>query len=366
MNYRTILSLLLSCLVVAGCSEKEDLPVNPPPVPVKSAVAGKGCALSYIDTTGHVEAVKSVDITAQITGSLTKVYVREGSRVRKGDLLFLIDEKPYRAAVKHAEGALEESIADLLYAKRTLERNRALVEEEYIAREAFDALLTKVHKGEGMVKQRQADLEQAEINLGHTLIRSPIDGRAGEILIHEGNLITQDQTAPLIVIKEIDPVYVAFSVGEKDFERVRGSRADVQVLIRSSGSEGEYTGTLSFIDNRVDPSTGMIKCKALFRNEKHALWPDKYVKVRLILERIPDAVLIPSAALRKGMKGRYVYVIDEHLRALVRYVRTGQPQDDALTYVESGLQEGEKVVVDGQFNLSDKATVRIITETQRE
>ncbi|MCB1109996.1 MAG: efflux RND transporter periplasmic adaptor subunit [Chlamydiia bacterium] len=352
-------ALLLACV---GCSKKQ-APQEPKPVPIQATKAISKDVPHYIETVGHMEAYNIVNIMAQVDGYLMKTYFADGADVKQGDLLYLIDQRPYLADLEKAEGALEESIANLGYAERTAERNSQLVKDEYISQDTFDNLVTNVMVDDATVKQNQADVETAKINLGYTTIYAPMDARAGERLVDDGNLILESQETTLVTLNQITPIYSVFFINEKDLPAVQRYKAkyhDLKVYSTVDDPQSPtYEGVLTFIDNGIDISTGMIKLKATYPNEDKVLWPNQYVKVKLVLDVIENAVLVPFEAVQSSTKGKYVFVVKGNQTVEMRTITVGQMQEDNTIVVTKGLKAGERVVTVGQVNLYPGAKVTI-------
>lgn len=352
-----------------GCSKKQAKPA-PKPVPVTVARAVTKNVPNYIKTVGHMQAFNIVNIMAQADGRLMKTYFNDGDDINEGDLLFLIDQNPYLATLKQAEGALEESIANMMYAQRTAERNSKLVQDDYISQDTFDRLVSSAEADQGIVKQNEAEVDTAEINLSYTTIYSPINARAGERLIDDGNLILESAETTLVALNQITPIYATFFINEKDLPRVQRYQhkmGPLKTMVTVEDPEVPYyEGKLTFIDNGVDLSTGMIRLKATLENEDRALWPNQYVQITLVLDTIEDAILVPFEAVQNNSKGKYVYIVKGNQTVEMRMVEVGQMQEDNTIVVTKGLKNRERVVTEGQINLYDGAKIKIIKNTDEE
>jgi multidrug efflux system membrane fusion protein len=364
-HFISIFVLVLGISLV-GCSKKQ-MNKEPKPVPVKVARATTQSVPYFIKTVGHMESINIVNIMAQANGRLMKTYFNDGDFINEGDLLFLIDQRPYFASLKKAEGALEESIANMMYARRTAERNSKLVQDEYISQDTFDSLVTNVQADEGIVKQNEGVLEDAEINLSYTTIYSPITARAGQRLLDDGNLVLQNAETPLVTLNQISPIYATFFINEKDLQKVqrcqRQSNGGLQTIVTVEDPQvPSYKGPLTFIDNGVDLSTGMIMMKATLPNEDKTLWPNQYVQVQLNLETIEDAVLVPFEAVQTNSKGKFVFVVKGNDTVETRSVEVGQRQDDNSIVILKGLKDRERVVTEGQISLQNGVKIRIVKD----
>jgi len=361
---KRIISLVVLALglFVVGCSKKQ-AKKEAKPTPVKVARAVTKNVPNYIKTVGHMEAFNIVNIMAQADGRLIKTYFNDGDNINEGDLLFLIDQRPYLASLKQAEGALEQSVANMMYAQRTAERNAALVQDEYISQDTFDSLVTNVQADEGIVKQNEAAVDNAEIDLSYTTIYSPINARAGERLVDDGNLILESAETNLVTLNQITPIYSTFFINEKDLPRVQRYQKEGPLTAIVTVGDPEvpaYSGKLTFIDNGVDLSTGMIKLKATLQNEDRILWPNQYVQVQLILDTIEDAILVPFEAVQNSSKGKYVFVVKGNQTVEMRHVEVGQMQTDNTIVIIKGVKERERVVTEGQLNLYNGAKIKVV------
>ncbi|MBF5059482.1 efflux RND transporter periplasmic adaptor subunit [Candidatus Neptunochlamydia vexilliferae] len=359
-------NLLFSLLILGamGCSKKA-APPAPKPVPVQMAKAIAKDVPYYISTVGHMEAYNIIDLMAQANGQLIETYFADGDDVKEGQLLYLIDQRPYLAELEKAEGQLEENIASLGYAERTAERNSQLVKDEYISQNDYDNLITNVIVDDALVKQSRADVENAKINLGYTTVYAPMDARAGESLIDDGNLILENAETTLVTLNQITPIYSTFFVNEKHLPAVQRYRAKyndlkVYVTVDDPGTP-TYEGLLTFIDNGVDLSTGMIKMKATLPNLDKILWPNQYVKVKLVLDTLENAVLVPFEAVQISPKTKYVYILKGNGTVERRNVTVGQMQEDNTIVITKGVKAGEKVITVGQVNLFPGAKVTVVT-----
>jgi len=238
MNISKLLFFSLLALTLSCSTKKKKHEVKPVPVKVTTSIT-KDVPL-YLKTVGHMEAYNTVHIMAQANGRLMRTYFNDGDDISEGDLLFLIDQRPYLASLKKAEGALEESIANMMYAKRTAERNTPLVKDEYISINTYDKLVTSVEADEGVVKQTEASFDTAEINLSYTTIYSPINAKAGERLIDDGNLILEDIETKLVTLNQITPIYATFFIGEKDLPNIQHFQEKNGELLTVISSENPH------------------------------------------------------------------------------------------------------------------------------
>ncbi len=355
---RTRAALLLiaaGLFATAGCSRAGKGAAAPTAVPVTVAVAETRDVPVELRAIGTVEAHSTVEVRAQVGGVLEKVHFREGDDVRPGDLLFSLDARPYQAALKSAQAALARDRVQTESAERDLARYGDLVKKEYVTQEEYDRIRTNAASLAASVSADEAAVENARVALEYCSIRSAIEGRTGQLNVHAGNLVKENGDTPLVVINQVRPIDVAFSVPEENLGAVRAgqSQAPLAVLVKSSGATGDrLAGTLSFIDNTVDRATGTLRLKATFPNADRALWPGEFVEVGLRTETRRAAVLVPSRAVQTGQKGPFVFVLTADDTVAAREVTTG-PLVDGSTVIEKGVAAGERVVTDGQLRLVD-------------
>ena len=347
--------VLTSFLVVTlfSCSKQQPV-VDKALVKVETAVALETTIPVFCEGIGHVKASKTAEIKAQVEGRLKTINYIQGQRVKEGDLLVTIDPRPYEAKLQEAQGLLCESQAQLRFAEEKVMRYSKLLNEDYVSKINFDqyvssaeALLATIQKNEGVVKE-------AQVNLDYCYIKAPFEGRVGKKLIDEGNLIANDGAA-LLTLQQIEPVYVDFSLPEKELSRIfsLGNLENIVIKAHLSQSEPiECTGKLLVIDNTVDSSTGMIPLRAEFSNQEHILWPGQFVKVRVILKEKPKALLVPDEAINLSQKGFYVFILDKEKKAYVTPVTLGE-KIGGVVEILSGILPGQKVVTNGQFNLKE-------------
>ena len=362
-----------------------------PPTPVTVAMAEMRDIPIQVREVGSVEPVAVIAVKAQIGGELNRVFFREGEDIKKGQQLFEIDPRPYQQALDQAEAALEKDTALVSQAEANLARDRAsaanakaqarryagLAAEGVISKDQNDSYQTTSQVQEEAVRADQAALtsaqaslvadksaiETAKLNLSYCYIRSPIDGRAGSLLIQAGNLIKANDAA-LVNINQLQPVYVTFSAPEQLLPEIRRYSAERPLTVTATSiadaSSRPITaiGRLSFIDNTVDASTGTIKLKATFPNTDHALWPGQFVNAVMTLRTVDHAVVVPSEAIQAGQKGQFAFVVKPDQTVESRIVTVGQTLDSQIV-VQSGIMAGETVVTDGQLRLFPGAKVRI-------
>lgn len=331
------------------------------PVRVEASIANKMEVPIYIDTIGNIVERSIVQIRPQVPGILLKSYVKEGQEVKKGELLYEIDPRPYQAAFEEAVGNLEKDKASLEQAKITVQRNQELVEKKYIPLLTFEQYETNVKTAEAQVKISEANVNKAKINLDYCNITSPINGRVSSFNIYPGNLVQVNDSQAITEIREIDPIDVRFTIPQRDFQRVHQGQMKSPLEFEATLPNEKkklYKGFIYFIDNHVDLSTGTIQIKGVVENEKRALWPGEFVNVRILLGK-DLLVVIPDTAEQAGSKGPFVYQILQDLTVKAVTITTGQPYGPFTTVI-SGLKEGDKIVTNGQLNLRNGSKVQIV------
>lgn len=358
--------LLAEMIFISACSK--DKPAQTPKkeaVPVTTGRVVQKTVPVQIKAIGNVEAYSVVAIKSQVSGELTDVYFREGQDVKKGDLIFTIDPRPFEASLRQAEATLSRDIAQMENAREEERRYAELVKKGYVAQSQYDLIRTNAAALGSVVNADKALVENARLQLSYCFIRSPITGRTGSLMSHKGNIIKANADNPMVVINQIQPVYVNFSVPEKHISGIKKYMASGKLKVEAFLSEGErpVQGLLTFIDNTVDTATGTIRLKGTFSNEGKQLWPGQFVDVILTLSAMPDAVVVPSHAIQTGQSGQYVFVIKNDLTVESRPIVVGRAIDGE-TVVEKGLQPGENVVTDGQLRLTQGAKVEIKGSTQ--
>lgn len=333
------------------------------PVPVRVATVERGDFPVYYKALGTVTPLKTVSVRSRVDGQLMEVKFDEGQRVEAGQLLAIVDPRPYKVALRQAEGALQQSRAQLRNAEVDLERYKGLYAQDSIAKQTLDTQQALVAEYRGTVAANQAAVDEARLNLQFTEIRAPIDGRLGLRQQDPGNLITANGETPLVVITQTQPMAITFTLPQPDLPHVvsrfrQGDELAVQAWDRSEELLfGE--GVLQSLDNQIDTATGTLKLKARFDNEAEMLIPNQFVNVRLRAEVLDDALLVPSAAVQFGSRGTFAYVVDDQNKVELRTLELG-PAEGATTVVLSGLAEGERVVLEGTDRLRDEAAVEVV------
>jgi membrane fusion protein, multidrug efflux system len=413
--------LLLVGAALAGCSVEpagQAQAARPQTIPVSASPAIQKAVPVQLTANGTAQAYSTVSIMSQVDGQIAQVHFTEGQDVKKGDLLFTLDQQPFEAALRQAQGILARDRAQLLQAQANLAQTRAaeqqaeanlardmaqldnanvevrryqeLITDGAISKEQFDAVRTTataagatvqadraavtnaqaviqaaeatLENAKAGIEADQAAVENARIQLGYTLIRAPMDGRTASLLLHPGSTVkARDAGSVMVVINQIHPIYVAFSVPEQYLAEVRKYR-DVGTLRVEAVIPGQedrpIDGKLTFVNNTVDPTTGTILLKADFANPDNRLWPGQFLNVLLILTTEPNAVLVPSQALQTGQQGPFLFVVKPDHTVEARPVVAGQVLDN-LTVIQKGLAPGEMVVTDGQIRLAPGVRVEV-------
>ncbi|OLC53593.1 MAG: hypothetical protein AUH92_05715 [Acidobacteria bacterium 13_1_40CM_4_69_4] len=363
LRARDLIGLALGVAALfAGCSRKAQGPSGQgDPVPVTVGVVSRKDVPILIHEIGTVEPFSTVAVKAQVGGELIEVGFREGQDVRQGDLLFRIDPRPYEAALKAAQAQLEKDTVQLKTARASVERYRDLVKKDYVTQEEFDRIGTNAAALEAAVGADRAAVENATVQLDYCTLRSPIDGRTGQLMVHQGNLVKANADTPMVVINQIDPVYVSFSVPEQNLPEIKARRGSgpLEVLAALPDSDtAPVAGRLSFLDNAVNNTTGTVLLKATFPNHDRRLWPGQFVTAGLQMAIRPNALLVPTQAIQIGQQGSFVYVVRPDLTVESRPVVPGATTGPD-TLVDGGLQPGERAVTDGQIRLVPGARIAI-------
>lgn len=358
--YRLSLVPLCGLLLLAACSpKKQEKPKGRPPAQVVVAPSSLADVPLQLTAVGTVESSESVAVRTQVSGELVKVAFREGDDVQRGALLFQLDPRTAQAALRRAEANLERNRVVAGNATRDYERYSQLAREGIITQEQAESYRTRAESAAADVAADRAAVDSAREQLGYCSIRSPIGGRLGVLAVHQGNVVKANETV-LVTINRLTPVNVTFTVPEKNLAAIRLQMATgtVAVEVQTPGSDIREKGTLSFIDNTVDPATGTIRLKASFANAKKQLWPGQFVDVTLILATVKNAVVVPTQAVQTGQKGQFVFVVKGDGTAQLAPVTTG-PAFQGKTMIEQGLGPNELVVVDGQMRVVPGSRVEV-------
>lgn len=333
----------------------------PPAIPVRVANAAQRPEPVAVDAIGNVQPYSTVQVKSQVEGPLTRVYFREGQEVRKGDLLFEVDPRPYEAALAQAQANHAKDLAQANNAATDVSRYDLLYRNGVIAREQYDQLQTTAASAKATVSADEAAIETARLQLSYTKIRSPLDGRTGNLMVNQGNLVKANDV-PLVTINEVRPIYVAFSVPSQQLPAIKQHMANGSLQVGATPKEGGRAvyGALTFLDNNIDVNTGTILLKGTFQNSDGALWPGEFVNVRLTLAVQPNAIVVPSAAVQNGQDGQYVFVVRPDMTVESRPVTVDRTVGSD-SVMASGIKAGETVVTDGQLRLVPGAKVSVLS-----
>ena len=353
---------LSATMLVNGCSRSASKGAGAgAPVLVAPAVETNVPVQIDPPPVGHVMPYSTVTIRPQIGGILSQVHFQEGQEVKKGDLLFTIDPRPTQAALATAQANLARDRAQRENAKIQFDREQKLFEQKLISQDQFDTSKAALDALEGTVAADEAAVTNAGLNLEFTGIRAPFDGRTGSLQFHKGNVVkAPDDT--LLTINQIHPIYVAFAVPEQYLPEIKREMREktLKVMATFQNMDAPPQGELTFIDNAVDTTTGMIQLKATFPNEDNALWPGQFVQVTLTLSELTNAIVVPSQAVQTGQNGNFIYVVKPDQTVEQRPATIGITFQ-GRTVVQSGLKAGETVVTDGQLRLTSGVKVSVKT-----
>jgi multidrug efflux system membrane fusion protein len=358
MKQRAILLIVsivfLSC---AACSSKKEKPKTKPAVPVKTTRAQQKDVAILIKAIGNIESFTTVAIKSQVSGQIARLHFAEGSEVEKGALLISIDPEPFLAILSQCEAALAKDQSQVKFAREQASRYEGLVKEGIVTRDQYDLLRTTAESFTANVAADRAAIRSARIQLGYCSIRSPISGRTGSIAMQPGNLVKANDL-PIVAVNQISPIYATFSIPEKQLAAVKramaGNELKIEALIPNEPGSRE-TGTISFLDNAVNPATGTIKLKGVFANKSRKLWPGQFTDVIMTLGNLRNAVTVPTNAVQTSQQGQFVYVVKTDATVEMRPVTATAAGEE--TVIEKGLAAGETVVTDGQLRLTPGARV---------
>ncbi len=349
-------------LVTAGGGASKGAGTGQVPVPVVAALSRKGDIGAYYSGLGAVTPLATVTIRSRVDGQLVSVCYREGEIVHKGDLLVEIDDRPYQAALTQAEGQLIRDQAALENAKIDLARYQELLPLKAVPEQQLATQQTTVHQSEGVVKLDEGQIESAKVNLAYCKITAPVTGRVGLRLVDSGNIVHAADTDGLVIITQIAPISVIFTISEDQLQAVLRKKAAGQMLQVDAYDRTANTklaqGSLTTLDNQIDPTTGTLKLRATFQNANGALFPNQFVNARLLVQEKQGVTLVTSAAVQRNSQATYLYVVKADSTVSVRPITLGTTEGDD-SEVTSGLTPGEVVVMTGVDKLQEGSKVRV-------
>jgi len=358
-------ALILSVVTLAACGSGTGQPAGTAgggrqAVPVRAAAVAERDVPEQLAAIGNVEAYSTVTVKSLVEGQLASVGFEEGQELKRGDLLFTIDPRPFEAAVHQAEANVARDLAQARHADVEAERFARLMREGVVSSDEAEQARTRAEALAATVKGNQAALEDARLRLEYCYIRSPIDGRIGALLVHEGNVVKENDTT-LAVINQLRPVYVSFAVPEQHLAEIKRRMAEGLLAVEASASgdgASPARGELSFVNNAVDHTTGTVLLKGRFPNADERLWPGQFARVALTLATRHGAIVAPASAIQTGQEGPYAFVVKSDRTVESRAVSVG-PAIDQDVVVEKGLSPGELVVTDGQLRLTPGTAVEL-------
>ena len=360
-------ALAMGLMVLSGCKRDQQAggaPPQHPPAMVTVAEATTVKVPRYLDEIGKTAAVEYVTIQPQVAGQIQKIHFQDGADLKKGDVLFTIDPRPYEAALAEAEANVAQQEASRSLAKQEFDRTKKLIESKAVSQQEFEQKQSALAVADAQVKAAEATVRTAKLNLGYCTITSPIDGRAGQRLVDVGNIVKANNEA-LLVVQRLDPIYAEFTITESDLPRVREFMSKNTLLVQVSvpGQEGEpHKGELTFLDTAVQPGAGTVRLRATLPNADRYFWAGQFVNVRLVLE-MTDSVLVPMEAIQIGQKGPFVYVVKDST-AEMRLVSEGQQQGSWMEIVK-GVDRGDQVITTGQMMVAPGAKVQVVQGVTR-
>ncbi|MGJ0507237.1 MAG: efflux RND transporter periplasmic adaptor subunit, partial [Methylocystis sp.] len=360
-------ALLAAAVSASACSkqvEKEAHAGPAAPSPKVAVTVAEATAMPIVEVTehtGHTESPSTVEIRARTSGYLVRAAFREGELVKKGQPLFVVDQKPYQVELTRARAELASVRVDRRLAAKNAARSEALFKSSVISEQEWDGQSSNVELLAAKEDVASAAVSSAALELEYTTIRSPIDGRVGIRLVDVGNILHPSDQSGIVVVTQLRPIYVVFTLPQQALPAVQKAQAAGVAKVRALGPDNASVleiGDLSVVDNQIDQLTGTVKLKATFANRDLGLWPGQFVNVRLMLDTIRNATVVPSPAVQRGPNGAFVYVLDGDGRAHMRNVTTGR-QDEHTAVIASGLDPGTTVVTSGFARLFDGAKVHV-------
>ena len=355
------IGVMAMVIVLAACGKDEQKGSARRAAPVSVAKAESGSVPVQIKGVGNVEPYQSVAVRTMVGGQIMEQRVRDGQEVAAGDVLFVLDARPFQASLKDAQGRLERDTALLKKADDDLARYTNLKQKDVVSQQQFDQSQTDAKSLRASIKLSEAQIDQAKLQLEYATIRAPFAGRVGSVLVNQGNIIKANDDRSLLSITQIQPIYVAFAVPEQFLPEITGRMGKeplaVKVFLAGDDTHPE-TGVLAVVDNTVDRTTGTIKLKGLFKNQNKRLWPGQFARCVVDLANRDNVITVPSPAVQVGLQGNFVYVVRPDNTAEFRLVETGGVFDER-TVIAKGVYAGETVVTDGHVRLAPNMAVEI-------
>ena len=351
-------------VLASGCTKQQAAPQPRAAIPVVVGTVKIKAMPVEVIAIGHVEPVSTVSIEAQVPGQLLDVHFKEGDFVRKGQLLLTLDPRPYEAALSQAKAALARDKATAVNNRLQAQRYAKLLAEGIVPASQVESYTSTADASDAVVNADEAAIKTAELNLEYCTIYSPLDGRTGALMLKPGNLV-KVADVPIIVINQVNPIYVNFGIPQQFWPEIKKYMAQGTLRVKATvpkDSGAAEEGSVAFVDNAIDPSTGNIHLRAAFTNSQNRLWPGLYVNIVLTLSEQAGAIVVPAQAVLQGNMGSFVYVVRPDKRVEPRTIvpiRTIQGE----TVIEKGLQSGETIVTDGQARLEPNARVEIKSST---
>ena len=356
----TLLILPLGLLSLNACTKTQAAPPPRPPVPIQAGIAAQKDVPVEVGAVGNVEAFSTVTVKSLVPGEILKVYFTEGQDVKKGAPLFLIDPRQLREALMQAESTLAKDTVQMKNAEVDAKRYKDLYGKGYVSMDQFDQTRTLAETLKGVVDADEAVVRDAKVKLGYSTIRSPLDARTGNLAVHQGNIV-KDNDTQLVTLNQITPIKVDFSVPEKFLPQIKRYMASGSLRVRAEipgDTAPAPEGRLIFINNTVDTATGTILLKALFPNADKRLWPGQFINAVLTLTVERGATVVPTQAVQSGQDGQFLFVIKPDMTVEQRPVVVDR-ELDGLTVISKGVSPGERIVTDGQMRLMTGAKVAI-------
>jgi membrane fusion protein, multidrug efflux system len=346
---------------LAVAADKPAAPAPAPGVPVTAGTVAAADVPVLLHAIGAVQAYNMVTIKSRVDGQIVGVDFTEGQNVKAGAPLIRIDPRPYQAALEQAEATKQKDEAQLVSVQQDLARWTELVAQGYKSKQTYDQTKAQVDTLKASIKADEAQISLARLNLGYATIRAPIDGRLGAKLVDIGNMVRATDAAGLVTVAQLQPIYLSFTLPQEQQHKLRDKQARAPLDVLAYGEDGKTplaTGKLTLIDNAVDQATGTIRLKATFDNADERLWPGEFINVRVVLNIRRGVPTVPAETVQQGPEGHYAYVIKDDGTVERRDVEVATVQD-GIAVISRGLAAGEKIVVEGQYRLTQGARVRL-------